>query len=103
LKHRSLRCALSFLLKYRNWKKSSRRRNPKNPRWQKAEVKWATGAAQSKQKPLINMAAKSVKSKAQKKTAKEERWELRLYVAAQTPKSLVAFANLKKYCEEHLK
>jgi circadian clock protein KaiB len=28
---------------------------------------------------------------------------LRLYVAAQTPKSLTAFANLKKYCEEHLK
>jgi circadian clock protein KaiB len=29
-------------------------------------------------------------------------WELRLYVAGQTPKSLVAFANLKKICEEHL-
>jgi circadian clock protein KaiB len=31
-----------------------------------------------------------------------ELWELRLYVAGQTPKSLVAFANLKKLCEEHL-
>ena len=30
-------------------------------------------------------------------------WELRLYVAGQTPKSLVAFANLKKICGEHLK
>jgi len=30
-------------------------------------------------------------------------WELRLYVAGQTPKSLTAFANLKKICEEHLK
>jgi len=29
-------------------------------------------------------------------------WELRLYVAGQTPKSLTAFANLKKLCEEHL-
>jgi circadian clock protein KaiB len=29
-------------------------------------------------------------------------WELRLYVAGQTPKSLRAFANLKKICEEHL-
>jgi len=29
-------------------------------------------------------------------------WELRLYVAGQTPKSLKAFANLKKICEEHL-
>lgn len=32
-----------------------------------------------------------------------ERWELRLYVAGQTPLSLEAFANLKKICEEHLK
>ena len=29
-------------------------------------------------------------------------WELRLYLAGQTPKSLAAFANLKKICEEHL-
>lgn len=39
------------------------------------------------------------KEKSQK-TPKE--WELRLYVAGQTPKSLAAFANLKKICEEHL-
>ena len=31
-----------------------------------------------------------------------ERWELRLYVAGQTPKSVAAFANLKRLCEEHL-
>ncbi|RXE56131.1 circadian clock protein KaiB [Methanoculleus taiwanensis] len=31
-----------------------------------------------------------------------EVWILRLYVAGQTPKSLTAFANLKKLCEEHL-
>lgn len=29
-------------------------------------------------------------------------WELRLYVAGKSPKSLAAFANLKKLCEEHL-
>ena len=29
-------------------------------------------------------------------------WELRLYVAGQTPKSLLAFANLKRICEEYL-
>jgi circadian clock protein KaiB len=29
-------------------------------------------------------------------------WELRLYVAGQTPKSTAALANLKRYCEEHL-
>ncbi|HKG53337.1 MAG TPA: circadian clock protein KaiB [Anaerolineales bacterium] len=32
----------------------------------------------------------------------KKNWELRLYVAGQTPKSLTAFANLKKICEEHL-
>lgn len=31
-----------------------------------------------------------------------EKWILRLYVAGQTPKSLTAFANLKKICEERL-
>jgi circadian clock protein KaiB len=29
-------------------------------------------------------------------------WNLRLYVAGQTPKSQAAFANLKKICDEHL-
>ncbi len=32
-----------------------------------------------------------------------EIWELRLYVAGQTPKSIEAFANLKKIAETHLK
>jgi circadian clock protein KaiB len=32
----------------------------------------------------------------------EGSYNLRLYVAGQTPKSLVAIANLKKLCEEHL-
>lgn len=31
-----------------------------------------------------------------------EQWELRLYVAGQTARSLTAFANLKRICEEHL-
>lgn len=29
-------------------------------------------------------------------------WELRLYVAGQTPKCLTAFANLKRLCEAHM-
>jgi circadian clock protein KaiB len=33
----------------------------------------------------------------------EEIWELRLYVAGKTQKSVTALSNLKKYCEEHLK
>jgi circadian clock protein KaiB len=36
------------------------------------------------------------------KRKRAKHWELRLYVAGQTPKSLVAFANLKKICEAHL-
>jgi circadian clock protein KaiB len=30
------------------------------------------------------------------------KWELKLYVAGQTAKSLQAFGNLKRICEEHL-
>ncbi len=30
-------------------------------------------------------------------------WQLRLYVAGQTPKSLTAFSNLNQICEDHLK
>lgn len=29
-------------------------------------------------------------------------YDLRLYVAGQTPKSVAAIANLKRFCEEHL-
>jgi circadian clock protein KaiB len=35
-------------------------------------------------------------------TAGPKQWQLRLYVAGKTPKSLTAFANLKRICEEHL-
>jgi circadian clock protein KaiB len=45
----------------------------------------------SKKKPIKPVAAKT-----------KEFWELRLYVAGQTPKSMTAFANLKTICEEHL-
>ena len=31
-----------------------------------------------------------------------EKWELRLYTAGQTPKSLAALSNLKRLCDEHL-
>jgi len=32
----------------------------------------------------------------------DEVFDLRLYVAGQTPKSIRAFANLRKICDEHL-
>lgn len=42
------------------------------------------------------MASKKAERKANK-------WELRLYIAGNTAKSVTALANLKKYCEEHMK
>jgi circadian clock protein KaiB len=33
---------------------------------------------------------------------KSERWELRLYTAGQSPRSLAALANLKRLCDEYL-
>jgi len=35
-------------------------------------------------------------------TEQPKLWQLRLYVAGQSPKSVAAFANLKRLCEEHL-
>lgn len=37
-----------------------------------------------------------------KKRRPRKKWELRLYVAGQTPRSMAAFANLKKICEQYL-
>jgi circadian clock protein KaiB len=37
-----------------------------------------------------------------KKEPAEEVWELRLYTAGQTPRSLAAMRNLKLFCEKHL-
>lgn len=35
--------------------------------------------------------------------ASAEKWELRLYIAGNTSKSMAALANLKKYCNQHLR
>jgi circadian clock protein KaiB len=42
------------------------------------------------------------KKKSATPEASQEAWILKLYVAGQTPKSIAAFANLKKICDEHL-
>ena len=34
--------------------------------------------------------------------AEKEKYELRLYIAGQTPKSVLALKNITRYCEEHL-
>jgi circadian clock protein KaiB len=36
------------------------------------------------------------------KTPRTKEWDLKLYVAGQTPRAARAFANLSKICEEHL-
>jgi len=50
------------------------------------------------------MNTKTPKRRESKSSGRPEKvWQLRLYVAGQTPKSLTAFANLKQICEDHLK
>lgn len=41
-------------------------------------------------------------AKASKTVKKKYKCELRLYIAGNTPKSVAALTNLKRYCEEHL-
>ncbi len=47
------------------------------------------------------MKAKPGKAK-DKAPAQTKEWILRLYVAGKTAKSMAAYANLKRICEEHL-
>ena len=42
------------------------------------------------------------KQKAPAAAEAHKKWQLRLYVAGHTPRSLAAMVNLKKMCEEHL-
>lgn len=55
---------------------------------------------------MLEKMTKTSKKKTSKKLkrheADNELWQLRLYVAGQTPKSVKAFGNLKRMCEEHL-
>ena len=51
-------------------------------------------------KPNRPKSAPPTKARATK--AKSDTFVLRLYVAGQTPKSMLAFGNLKNICEEHL-
>jgi len=59
----------------------------------KPNTKGKAGAQRAKARPLPH------KSQAK---PNPEVWALRLYVAGQTPKSLAAFDNLKKLCQERL-
>jgi circadian clock protein KaiB len=48
------------------------------------------------------MKTSAAHSARQRRNFKQPTWELRLYVAGQTTKSLQAFTNLKQICDEHL-
>lgn len=45
---------------------------------------------------------KTVKPAQKAAEPKEEKWQLRLYIAGNTAKSAAALINLKRYCEMHL-
>lgn len=50
----------------------------------------------------MNKTIRTTNQKSKQPESDQDIWELRLYVAGQTPKSITAFSNLKKLCEEHL-
>lgn len=71
----------------------------------------STKSASTKAKKSVAGAVASAKKAAKKRSATtklvtpksdKDIWNLRLYVAGQTPRSLTAFSNLKKLCDEHL-
>ena len=47
-------------------------------------------------------AVKKTPARKSPKRVKEDVWELRLYIAGQTPNSVAAIANLRKICEDRL-
>ena len=61
----------------------------------------ARGNAPSLGSAVVGRTVKRAKARAPRQIA--ELWQLRLYVTGQTAKSLTAFANLKKFCENRLK
>ncbi len=58
----------------------------------------------TKTKPAAHRARADGKGTVRRQRARDKAplWDLRLYVAGQTPKSLTAFENLKQICEDHL-
>jgi circadian clock protein KaiB len=53
-------------------------------------------------KTIKNKIGSQLKPFAKSGKFKEDKWQLRLYIAGNTPKSIAALINLKKYCELHL-
>ena len=85
-------------LNVKQWQKAEDWHNAKEKRKMKSKK-----PAVKKTAPDRKMAASPARrAKNPKIIAPLDTWNLRLYVAGQTPKSLTAFSNLKKLCEEHL-
>jgi circadian clock protein KaiB len=70
----------------------------------KSSSKTARRATTSSRKSSKSNGATGRKAASKKKSAasKPMEWELRLYVAGNTPNSLAAFGNLKQICETHM-
>lgn len=51
----------------------------------------------------MNDTRRTQRPPAKKAAEKPPRWDLRLYVAGQTPRSAIALENLNRICETHLK
>jgi circadian clock protein KaiB len=67
-------------------------------------AKTSKGAPAKTSKSAPSKTIKGGAAKASKVSgANEQYWELRLYIAGNTAKSVAAVQNLKKYCEEHMK
>ncbi|HJT29583.1 MAG TPA: circadian clock KaiB family protein [Pyrinomonadaceae bacterium] len=56
-----------------------------------------------KEPPTKKKRQNSTNGRSQEVSEERSRWNLRLYVAGQTPRSVTAFRNLKDICEEYLK
>jgi circadian clock protein KaiB len=50
----------------------------------------------------VKLLKKPARSKSSANGGAKKKYDLRLYVAGQTPRSLLALTNLKRICEEHL-
>ena len=66
----------------------------------KRAPKPAVRKATAKARP--NKAVRGRKKALVVRIPKVDRWNLRLYVAGQTARSIAAFSNLKRLCEKHL-
>ena len=59
--------------------------------------------AASRKRRTAVAAVRQPRTGARPRARRDAEWELRLYIAGQTPKAVAAFTNLHRICEERLK